>query len=49
MDIAQRDQIIKELNEAQGRANDLKGYYKPEESVVSDLMRPSGSLNAIIL
>jgi isocitrate dehydrogenase len=43
------DQIIKELNEAQGRANDLKGYYKPEESVVSDLMRPSGSLNAIIL
>ncbi len=42
------DQIIKELNEAQGKPNDLKGYYKPEDAIVSDLMRPSSSLNAII-
>ena len=42
------DQIIEELNEAQGKPNDLKGYYKPEDAIVSDLMRPSTSLNAII-
>jgi len=42
------DQIIEELNEAQGKPNDLKGYYKPEDAIVSDLMRPSSSLNAII-
>ena len=42
------DKIIEELNEAQGKHNDLKGYYKPEDAIVSDLMRPSTSLNAII-
>ncbi len=42
------DQIIKELNDAQGKPNDLKGYYKPEDSIVSDLMRPSTFLNRII-
>ena len=42
------DQIIEELNEAQGKPNDLKGYYKPEDAIVSDLMRPSSSLNVII-
>ncbi len=42
------EEIIKELNDAQGKHNDLKGYYKPDDAVVSDLMRPSSSLNAII-
>ena len=40
--------ILGELNGAQGQAQDLKGYYKPETAVVSDLMRPSATLNAII-
>lgn len=42
------DKILEELNGAQGVEVDLKGYYKPEEAVVSKAMRPSPTLNAII-
>ena len=46
---AKEEIILGELNGAQGQAQDLKGYYKPETAVVSDLMRPSATLNAIIV
>ncbi|MCE0496260.1 NADP-dependent isocitrate dehydrogenase [Vibrio salinus] len=41
-------QIMNELNSIQGQAADLGGYYLPELSLVSKLMRPSESLNSII-
>lgn len=40
--------IVKELNNAQGKAVDLEGYYLPNEDVVFAAMRPSETLNAII-
>ncbi|PWI27842.1 NADP-dependent isocitrate dehydrogenase [Pseudoglutamicibacter cumminsii] len=42
------DQIISELNGAQGVAVDLGGYYRPDEKKVSEIMRPSATLNEII-
>ena len=40
--------IIAELNNAQARSEDIRGYYFPDiESVVS-AMRPSKTLNSII-
>ena len=42
------DQILEELNGAQGVQVDLKGYFKPEEAVVSKAMRPSETLNSIL-
>jgi isocitrate dehydrogenase len=41
-------QILNELEEAQGSTQDMHGYYKPELKVVSNLMRPSKTLNLII-
>ena len=41
-------QILDELNGAQGQPVDLKGYFKPEEELVSDAMRPSKTLNSIL-
>lgn len=40
--------ILEELNAAQGAAVDIKGYYMPEEDVVTAAMRPSATLNSII-
>ena len=40
--------IINELNGAQGKAVDLKGYYYPNDEVTSNIMRPSTKFNAII-
>ncbi|MGB0777274.1 MAG: NADP-dependent isocitrate dehydrogenase [Flavobacteriaceae bacterium] len=40
--------ILAELNGAQGNSQNLHGYYKPELAVVSELMRPSATLNEII-
>jgi isocitrate dehydrogenase len=40
--------IIDELNGAQGQAEDIKGYFFPEEATVYSVMRPSNTLNAII-
>jgi isocitrate dehydrogenase len=41
-------QILEELNNAQGVQGDMGGYYLPEVSKVSALMRPSQTLNRII-
>ncbi|MEZ9762590.1 NADP-dependent isocitrate dehydrogenase [Vibrio splendidus] len=40
--------IVAELNNAQGPAGDLGGYYLLDDALVSSLMRPSSTLNAFI-
>jgi isocitrate dehydrogenase len=40
--------IVSELNNAQGVAGDLGGYYQPSDAKASPLMRPSATLNSII-
>jgi len=42
------EQIVKELNEAQGVAVDLGGYFHPNEAKVEQVMRPSATLNEIM-
>jgi len=37
--------IIAELNNAQGPAVELGGYYKPDAQAVSKIMRPSETFN----
>lgn len=44
----QETQILNELSTAQGKAIDIGGYYHPDISKVSQVMRPSQTLNAII-
>ena len=41
-------QIVKELNDAQGVAVDIEGYYNPSEAKLEQAMRPSSTLNEII-
>ena len=41
-------QIIKELNDAQGSPVDIGGYYQPDDEKASAAMRPSATLNSII-
>lgn len=43
-----RAQIIKELAEAQGKPQDVGGYYKPVDAKAFLAMRPSPTLNKII-
>ena len=43
-----KKQIVKELNAVQGKAVDLGGYYKPDRGLISKIMRPSETLNALI-
>ncbi len=40
--------IVKELNDAQGPAQDIGGYYRPNIERAEKAMRPSATLNAII-
>ena len=40
--------IVDELNNAQGPAMDLKGYYHPDPETLSDIMRPSKTLNSAL-
>jgi len=40
--------IVAELNDAQGSAQDIGGYYKQSESLTSNAMRPSDTLNSIL-
>jgi isocitrate dehydrogenase len=40
--------IVKELNEVQGKAMDIDGYYEPSEALTNKAMRPSSTLNHII-
>ena len=43
-----KEGILSELNVAQGRPQDIGGYYKPEVEKASLAMRPSSSFNKII-
>ena len=40
--------IVGELNEAQGDAVDIGGYYQPDSAMAENAMRPSETLNALI-
>ena len=40
--------IVDELNNAQGVSTDIGGYYHPDKTLVSQVMRPSTTLNTII-
>jgi isocitrate dehydrogenase len=40
--------IVAELNNAQGVAIDMDGYYYAPDSVLAPAMRPSNTLNSII-
>ncbi len=47
--MAQQEQaIVDQLNGVQGRAVDIGGYYRPDETLTSAVMRPSDVLNQII-
>jgi isocitrate dehydrogenase len=43
-----KEQIIKELNDAQGQEVDLGGYYHPDPDKVANATRPSPTLNAAL-
>lgn len=45
---AAKDEIIKELNNVQGSAQDIGGYYHPSVELMAKVMRPSQKLNTII-
>ncbi len=45
---AQEEHIVKELNDAQGEAIDMGGYYHPDLSKVKAAMRPSKQFNTIL-
>lgn len=45
---AHQDRIIKELNNAQGTAMDIGGYYHPDTQKTAAAMRPSATLNSLI-
>ena len=40
--------IVRELNEVQGPACDVGGYYQPRPELAAKAMRPSATLNDII-
>ncbi len=46
--VANEQQIVAELNDAQGSPQDLCGYYMPDNDRMVAAMRPSETLNAII-
>ncbi|MGV3104013.1 NADP-dependent isocitrate dehydrogenase [Rothia sp. 32237D007AR] len=45
---ANEEKIVAELLDAQGSPADLGGYYKPEDSKASAVMRPSATLNEVV-
>ncbi|TYB71478.1 NADP-dependent isocitrate dehydrogenase [Bizionia gelidisalsuginis] len=45
---ANESKIVSELNDIQGHAVDLGGYYMPTEELIVNAMRPSTTLNTII-
>ncbi|MDY6055739.1 NADP-dependent isocitrate dehydrogenase [Micrococcus sp.] len=45
---AKEEQILAELNGVQGSPVDLGGYYAPDLEKVSEVMRPSATLNGIV-
>ncbi|NRA42019.1 MAG: NADP-dependent isocitrate dehydrogenase, partial [Pseudomonadales bacterium] len=40
--------IVAELNDAQGPAQDIEGYFKPNPALAAKAMRPSATLNSIV-
>ncbi|MCH8536406.1 MAG: NADP-dependent isocitrate dehydrogenase, partial [Alkalimonas sp.] len=44
----QEEQIVRELNDAQGPAVDIGGYYRPNKAAVDKVMRPSATLNQVL-
>ena len=42
------DKIVAELNNAQGVAAEVSGYYMPDDSLTSQFMRPSNTFNFIL-
>jgi isocitrate dehydrogenase len=44
----QEDKIVAELNEAQGQAGEVGGYYLPNNELAEQFMRPSKTLNFIL-
>jgi isocitrate dehydrogenase len=42
------EKIVTELNDAQGEAMDIGGYYMPDDELTSKAMRPSETFNAIL-
>jgi len=42
------NKIVEELNAVQGKPADIGGYYHSDKTKISDVMRPSVSLNAVI-
>jgi isocitrate dehydrogenase len=40
--------IVDELNNAQGKPSEIGGYYRPDRELTAKVMRPSGTLNAVI-
>jgi isocitrate dehydrogenase len=45
---ANEEQILDELDAAQGAPVDIGGYYRPDDALATAAMRPSATLNAII-
>ena len=45
---AQENDIVSELSNVQGSAENVKGYYLPDTTTTFAVMRPSATLNAII-
>ncbi|UZJ45721.1 NADP-dependent isocitrate dehydrogenase [Marinimicrobium sp. C6131] len=45
---AEEAKIVAELNGVQGKPVDIGGYYRPVRTKVSDVMRPSATLNAAL-
>ncbi|AUS07189.1 NADP-dependent isocitrate dehydrogenase [Pseudotamlana carrageenivorans] len=45
---ANEAKIVAELNDIQGQPTDIGGYYEPNEALVTKVMRPSSTFNAII-
>lgn len=46
--VNQEAKIVAELNDAQGPAQDIAGYYAPDQALASKAMRPSETLNTIL-
>src|SRR5690606_41894449 len=40
--------IVAELNDAQGKPQDIGGYYKPDFDLASKAMRPSATFNSAL-
>ena len=45
---ANEETILAELDAAQGKPVDIGGYYRPDDALAADAMRPSAVLNEII-